>query len=193
MSVPTASDTVTAPVVFSVRFDTAPAAVPDTASRLTVLLPPAPTVSVTPSASVTSPRSTDPLLPEDTVASAVTATPVFASPSVTSELFDVERTVPAIDTALASVTETPPVKVVESEAPLPKVTVPEFRKEVDPAIEFVPPVIDTLNPPDAETVMAPDTVRSPWNATVCPLSVSETWSVDTSTEDWNVAPALLTR
>ena len=54
MSVPMAPETVTAPVVFKVRFDEVPAAVPVIAAREIGVAAPAPTVSVTPSESVAS-------------------------------------------------------------------------------------------------------------------------------------------
>ncbi len=137
MSVPTASATVTTPVVLSVRFDEVPKAVPDTASRLMALPIPVPTVSVTLSASVTSPRSIRPVAAPPTAALAVTDTPVFASPSVIVLAADVAATVPAIDTELGAVAVTPAVNVSVSPASLPKVSAPVFENVV--AVSIVPP------------------------------------------------------
>ena len=144
MSVPTASATVTTPVVFNVKFDAALAATPLTRSRLIVFAIPVPTVSVTPSLIVASPRSIVPVAAPPIVAFAVTVTPVPLSPSVIVLAPVVAATVPATLIPEGAVAVTPPTKVVLSPAASPSVTEPVLAKVVVPAIEFVPPKIDTL-------------------------------------------------
>ena len=144
MSVPTASATVTTPVVFTVKLESEPLATPLTASRLIAFAIPVPTVSVTPSLIVASPRSIVPVAAPPIVAFAVTVTPVPLSPSVVVLAPVVAATVPATLTADGAVAVTPPTNVVLSPEPSPSVTAPVLAKVVVPAIEFVAPKIDTL-------------------------------------------------
>ena len=145
MSVPTASVTVTTPVVFKVRFDAALAATPLTESRLIAFAMPVPTVSVTPSLIVASPRSIVPVAAPPIVAFAVTVTPVPLSPSVIVLAPVVVATVPATLTPDGAVAVTPPVNVVESPESSPTVNAPVLLNVTASVTELTAPVSETAS------------------------------------------------
>ena len=131
---------VTAPVVFTVRFEAVPLAVPLMAFVVMVVAPPVPKVSVTPSESVAAPRVTVPL-PADNVELPVTE----VVPKVNAVLVVVTVPLTLVELGLLPFpdVETPPVKVNES-PPSPRVTVPVFKKLTAFVIALLPPVIETL-------------------------------------------------
>ena len=141
ISVPTAPLTLMTPVVFNVKFDTVPLAVPVTAPKLIAFAIPVPTVNVTLSANVALPNVIAPVELPPTVVLKPTLTalvPRLITPVPLAAI------VPAIDLLLGAVAITPPVNVVLSVAESPNVTVPVLANVVTPAILFVLPVIDTL-------------------------------------------------
>ena len=107
---------------------------------------PVPTVKVTPSAKVTFPRLIAPVAAPPRTDVAVTETGVPASPKVITEAPVLAAMVPAIFSPVGAVAMTPAVKVVESPAASPIVTVPVLLKVVVPAI-VPPPNIETLFTP----------------------------------------------
>ena len=95
MFVPTASATVTAPVVLIVRLETAPPPfAPVIASKSIWFAAPAPTVSVAASATVASPKEMVPVDVPPTNKFAATVTPVSASPKVSTPVPPSAFTVP---------------------------------------------------------------------------------------------------
>ena len=136
ISVPTAPLTLMTPVVFNVKFDTVPLAVPVTAPKLIAFAIPVPTVNVTLSANVASAKVMVPVEPPPTVAFAVTAIAVL--PKLMA-LVPLAAIVPAIDLLLGAVAVTPPVNVSVSDASFPKVTVPVLVKVT--AFVIVPPAL----------------------------------------------------
>ena len=140
MSVPIAPDTETAPVVFKVKFDALPAAVPVTELKLIGAATPVPTVNVVPSAKVAAPKVICPVEDPPTVELAVTLIGVLRliTPVPAAE------TVPAKLILEGAVAITPPVKAELSVASLPKVSVPVFAKVVAPAILLFAPVSEML-------------------------------------------------
>ena len=140
ISVPTAPPMVTTPVVLIVKFEAVPEAVPLIALVLTVVAPPEPKVNVTPSESVAVPKVIVPL-PADNVELPVNE----VVPSVNAVLVVVTLPFTVVELGLLPLpeVETPPVKVNAS-LPLPKVTVPVFKKLTAFVIVLLLPVIDTL-------------------------------------------------
>ncbi len=133
ISVPMVLETVTAPVVLIVRFDTVLPAVPAIDDRLIAFAIPVPKVNVTPSASVVAPKVMVPVELPPTVVFADTLTGVVPKFSTPLEA----AIVPAKVFTLGAVAVKPPVKL---KVPLlaPKVKVPVLLKVT--ALVIVPVV-----------------------------------------------------
>ena len=136
MSVPTAPVTLTAAVVFSVRFDAVPPAVPLTLPSVSGVAAPVPTVRVLLSARVALPSVIWPVEAPPTVASSVTLTAVVPRlmTAVPAALM-----VPAMFFDDGAVAVTPPVNARLSAAASPSVSVPVLRKLT--ALVIVPPAL----------------------------------------------------
>ena len=164
----------------------------ETPSRFAVVAKPVPTVNVTPSARVTFPRLIAPVAVPPRTDVAVTETGVPASPKVMTEAAVFAAIVPAMLTALGAVAVTPAVKVVESPAASPIVTVPVLSKAVVPAIVFNAPVSATLYAFTVPvTVRLVPTVKPPVKLIAAPPVVSEINTVVAFTVEPKVTPEVL--